>query len=530
MSEEQPAITHSAVSHPAMTHRETLEALSGLLLGMFVAMLSSTIVSTALPKIMSDLNGTQSDYTWVVTAALLAVTVATPIWGKLADLFSKKLLVQLGLVIYVAGSAIAGFAHNTELLIGARAIQGIGAGALTALVQIVIAAMIPPRERGRYSGYIGATFATATVGGPLIGGLIMDTSWLGWRWCFFAGVPFAVVAFVLLQKTLHLPVIRKANTRIDYLGASLLTAGMSALLLWVSLAGHNFDWISPASAALLGGGLAFCAVFIWAETKAADPMIPLRLIGNRTIALSAFAGMFVGLGMFGATVFLTQFFQLGRGASPTESGLMTMPMVLGMFLATTVSGRLITKKGRWKRYLVSGGVLLTAGFALMGTISTATPYALIGTYMALTGVGLGLMMQNLVLAAQNAVDITEIGVTSSLVAFSRSLGGAVGVSAFGAVLAHRVIDYLNSGLEAAGLPAASGTGASVPDMASLPAPVRVIVENAYGDAIGDVFLVAVPFAVIAVIAALLIKEVPLRTSNQLAAPTPSDDPVPSHAH
>ena len=247
LSATTPPIT-SAETAGQMTHRQVLEALSGLLLAMFVAMLSSTVVSNALPAIVSDLGGSQTGYTWVVVATLLTMTATTPIWGKLADLFSKKLLVQLGLVIFSAGSLVAGIAPNMEVLIGARAFQGLGVGALTALVQVVIASMVTPRERGRYSGYIGATFALATVSGPLIGGVIVDTPGLGWRWCFLVGLPFAIAAFVLLQKTLHLPVVRR-EVHIDYLGASLIVGGVSLLLVWVSLAGNNFAWTSTTSVA-----------------------------------------------------------------------------------------------------------------------------------------------------------------------------------------------------------------------------------------------------------------------------------------
>src|SRR5215213_1214626 len=247
-----------------MSHREVLEALSGLLLAMFVAMLSSTVVTNALPRIVTDLEGSQTGYTWVVVATLLTMTATTPIWGKLADLFSKKLLVQVALVIFSAGSLVAGLAPNMEVLIGARAFQGLGVGGLTALVQVVIATMVSPRERGRYSGYIGATFALATVSGPLIGGVIVDTPGLGWRWCFLVGLPFAVAAFVLLQKTLHLPVVRR-EVHIDYLGAGLIVGGVSLLLVWVSLAGNTFAWTSTTSALLVLVGLAILTAAVYVE-------------------------------------------------------------------------------------------------------------------------------------------------------------------------------------------------------------------------------------------------------------------------
>ena len=281
-----------------MTHRQVLEALSGLLMAMFVAMLSSTVVSNALPRIVTDLDGSQTGYTWVVVATLLSMTATTPIWGKLADLFSKKLLVQTALVIFSAGSLIATFADSMEVLFGARVIQGLGIGGLTALVQVVIASMVSPRERGRYSGYIGAVFAVATVSGPLIGGLIVDSP-VGWRGCFALGLPFAVVAFVLLQKTLRLPVVRR-DVSIDYVGATLIMAGVSILLVWVSLAGNQYDWGSGTSYALVLLGLAVTAVAVVYEVKvAADPIIPMRLFRDRTITLATAASVLVGVAMFG---------------------------------------------------------------------------------------------------------------------------------------------------------------------------------------------------------------------------------------
>jgi MFS family permease len=313
-----PGTTAAGATHtPAeqtgeMTHREVLEALSGLLLAMFVAMLSSTVVTNALPVIVTDLHGSQTGYTWVVVATLLTMTATTPVWGKLADLFSKKLLVQAALVIFSVGSLLAAAAPSMGVLIGARAVQGLGVGGLTALVQVVIASMVSPRERGRYSGYIGATFALATVSGPLVGGLIVDSP-LGWRGCFFVGLPVAALAFVVLQRTLHLPVVRR-DVRIDYLGATLIVAGVSILLVWVSLAGQQFDWASPTTAALVTTGLAVIAAALYVEARmAADPVIPLRLFRDRTTALATGASALVGVAMFGATVYLSQYFQLARG-------------------------------------------------------------------------------------------------------------------------------------------------------------------------------------------------------------------------
>ncbi|MFD3503716.1 MFS transporter [Streptomyces sp. NPDC058678] len=503
-----------------MTHRQIMEALSGLLLGMFVAILSSTIVTNALPEIIGDLGGGQSAYTWVVTAALLSMTAATPLWGKLSDLFSKKALVQIALVIYVLGSAAAGLSQNPGMLIACRVVQGIGVGGLSALAQIVMAAMISPRERGRYSGYLGATFAIATVGGPLLGGVITDTSWLGWRWCFYVGVPFAVIALIVLQKTLHLPVVKR-DVKVDWGGAFLISAAVSVLLLWVTFAGDKFDWVSWQTYAMVGGSVVLGLLFVLVESKASEPIIPLRLFRNRTITLSSIASLFVGVAMFTGTVFFSQYFQLARDKSPTMSGVMTIPMIGGLFVSSTVSGQVITKTGRWKAWLLAGGVLVTAGLGLLGTIRYDTEYWHIAIFMALLGLGIGMMMQNLVLCTQNQVDPADLGAASSTVTFFRSLGGAVGVSALGAVMANRITDYAKDGLTTldpkyAAAAAGSNTSSSIPDMDSLPGPLRTVMESAYGHGIADVFLIAAPLALVAFLVTLFIKEVPLRTSGGLA--------------
>ncbi|MFD5873769.1 MFS transporter [Streptomyces sp. NPDC060322] len=519
---------HGAAEAPAgtpMTHRQIMEALTGLLLGMFVAILSSTVVSNALPEIISDLGGGQSAYTWVVTASLLAMTATTPLWGKLADLFSKKLLVQIALVIYVGGSIVAGLSTSSGMLIACRVVQGIGVGGLSALAQIVMAAMIAPRERGRYSGYLGAVFAVATVGGPLLGGVITDTSWMGWRWCFYVGVPFAIIALIVLQKTLKLPVVKREGVKVDWSGAFLISAAVSLLLLWVTFAGDKYDWISWQTWTMLGGTVVLAALFLFVETKAREPIIPLRLFRNRTITLASAASLFVGIGMFAGTVFFSQYFQLARDKSPTMSGVMTIPMIAGLFLSSTVSGQIITKTGRWKAWLVSGGFLLTAGLGLLGTIRYDTEYWHIAIFMFVMGLGIGMMMQNLVLATQNQVAPADLGAASSVVTFFRSLGGAIGVSALGAVLGNRVTHYVKDGLADLGPQGAAfghgGTGGGgIPDLDALPAPFRTVMEVAYGHGVGDVFLYAAPAALVAFLLTIFIKEVALKTrsGNDTASP------------
>ncbi|GAA0192278.1 MDR family MFS transporter [Cytobacillus oceanisediminis] len=519
---EPSATTQAPAAEAAgqMTHRQVLEALSGLLLAMFVAMLSSTVVTNALPRIVTDLEGSQTGYTWVVVATLLAMTATTPIWGKLADLFSKKMLVQIALVIFSAGSLVAAFAPSMGVLIGARALQGLGVGGLTALVQVVIASMVTPRERGRYSGYIGAVFALATVSGPLIGGLIVDSP-LGWRGCFFVGLPFALAAFVLLQRTLHLPVVRR-EVSIDYAGATLIMGGVSLLLVWVSLAGSSFAWGSATSAGLVVGGAVLIAAALVVEARfATEPIIPLRLFRDRTTSLATLASVMIGIAMFGATVYLSQYFQFSRGMSPTEAGLMSIAMVGGLLVSSITSGRIISRTGVWKRWLVGGMVLVTAGFALLGTIDGSTPLWTVGLYMALVGLGLGATMQNLVLAVQNNTRLEDMGAASSVVAFFRSMGGSVGVAVLGTILSHDVKRNVSDGvqqltasgqLDRADLEAAQQSTGHIPDISALPGPFRTLYEASFGEAFGHIFMVATPFAVAALVCILFIKEVPLRTT------------------
>jgi EmrB/QacA subfamily drug resistance transporter len=517
-----------------MTHRQIMEALSGLLVGMFVAITSSTIISNALPQIVSDLGGGQSAYTWMITAALLAMTATTPLWGKLADLFSKKVLVQTALLIYIAGSVAAGLSQSTEMLIACRVVQGIGVGGLTALAQIILAAMIPPRERGRYSGYLGATFAAATVGGPLLGGIITDTEWLGWRWCFYVGVPFALLAMVVLQKTLRLPVVRR-RVKVDWAGATLLTAGVSLLLIWVTFAGSRYSWLSWQTALMLSGSALLGLLFLWAESRAGDPIIPLRLFRNRTITLAAVASLFIGVSMFTGSVFLGQYFQLARGESPTMSGVLTIPTIVGLVFSSTLSGRIITRTGRWKAWLISGGALTAIGLALLGTMRYDTEYWHVAVSMGIVGLGIGLTMQNLVLCAQNQVSADELGAVSSLVTFLRSLGGAIGVAALGAVLGTRVATHTESGLARLG-DAAQGQGGTdggaIPNLDLLPEPVRAVVEAAYGHGVADVYLYSAPLALVAFLLMLFIKEVPLKTrihSSDYGNPTKPDGTAPEAA-
>ncbi|GIF65670.1 MFS transporter [Asanoa ishikariensis] len=502
-----------------MSQREVLQALSGLMVGLFVSILASTIVGNALPRIIADLNGSQSVYTWIVTTELLAMTATVPLWGKMADLYSRKLLIQLSLALFVAGSLIAGFTPNVEVLILSRVVQGVGAGGMTALAMIVMAAMIPPRELGRYSGIFGAVFGVGTIAGPLIGGVLVDTSWLGWRWCFLLGVPFTLLSIFLLQRTLHLPVVRR-KVRIDWLGALLITAGVSTLLIWSTLAGSKFAWASWQTAVLVAAGIVILALAVLVESRAPEPIIPLNIFRNRTVSLATIASILVGVAMFGGTVFLAQYFQVALGKSPTVAGLMSLPLIFGLLVSSTVAGQLITKTGKWKIYLVSGALVMTVGMLLLGTIGADTSVVLISVFMAILGVGVGMLMQNLVLAAQNDVPAGELGAATSVLTFFRSMGGAIGVSALGAVLASKVTSGLTEKL---GAQAGGGSGtAAVPDLKDLPEPIRQIIADVYGSATAELFLIGAPIAFLAVIAVVFIKEKPLSTltgDERLAAET-----------
>jgi EmrB/QacA subfamily drug resistance transporter len=503
-----------------MSRRAVLEALSGLLLGMFVSMLASTVVSTSLPVIIHDLEGTQTAFTWVVTATLLTTAISTPIWGKLADLTNRKVLYQLAIVIFVLATAAAGFSQTPEMLIAFRAVQGIGAGGLAALSQVLMADIISPRERGRYMGLFGAVMAVATIGGPLLGGVITD-AW-GWRWNFFVALPVAVAALLIVQRTLHIPVHARKETRIDYLGIVLLSASVSLLLIWVTLAGDSFEWMSIETLLMVGGAVIGAVLFVITELKVREPLVPLTLFRNLTFTLSVIASIATGIAMFGASVFLSQYMQLARGATPTEAGLMTIPMIGGLLVASIGVGALITRTGRWKPFLIVGAVLLIGGASLLSTIHYDTDFTLVSIYMAMLGAGIGMTMQNLVLVVQNTSRPTEIGVASSGVTFFRSLGGTIGVSVMGAALASQVTslvgdrrDDIQAALMSLGDQAptwaAQLQSGTLPQVSAMPEALRIVFEDIYATGISHSFLIAVPFAVLSLIAIVFLPNKPLTT-------------------
>ncbi len=513
-----------------MTHKQVLESLSGLLLGMFVSILAGTVVSTSLPLIISDLDGNQSAYTWVVTGTLLATTVSTPLWGKFADLFNRKLLIQLALGIFVLGSALAGFSQDTSTLIVFRVLQGLGAGGLAALSQIIMADIISPRDRGKYAGLFGAVMAVGTVGGPLLGGVVTDA--FGWRWNFFIALPVAVAAIILLQMTLHLPQHAKRKVHIDYLGAVLIAGGVSLLMIWVTLAGNQFGWGSLASFLMVAGSALLLIAAVLVEFKSPEPIIPLSMFKNRTFTLAVVASISVGVSMFGTSVFLAQYMQLARGATPTESGLLTIPMMAGLLVSSTLFGTIISRTGKWKAVMISGGVLTVVGSILLSTLAYDTNLVLVGIYMAVLGAGLGMLMQNLVLVVQNSIEVKNLGVATSAVTFFRSLGGTVGVSVLGSVLGTIVASEIKDGIGAlapadqAAAAVALGSG-SIPKVSELPDAIAVLVESAYGVGVGSVFLYSVPLAVITLLAVIFIPNAKLGRQNavQLKKAAATADPA-----
>lgn len=502
-----------------MPHRQILEAMLGMLAALFTAMISTNIISTALPTIIGQLNGTQSQYTWVITAALLATTVSTPIWGKLSDLINKKVLIQVAIVVFIVGSIGAGLSESVPILIAFRLVQGLGMGGLAALVQSIMATIISPRERGRYSGYMGAVMAVSTVSGPLLGGVIVDSA-LGWRWCFFVSVPLAIISWFLLQAKLRVPSLKRP-VKVDYAGALLITLGASLPLLWVTFVGDNFAWRSWQTAAFLVPTALIISALVIIETRVAEPMIPLKLLKNRTAILVIIASVAVGVAITGGATFLGQYFQLARGNTPTAAGLMMTPLMVAMLASSTVAGQIASRTGRWKGILVFGSLSMLAGMAALSRLDQTTPLWQAGIFMTLMGLGMGSQMHTLVLAVQNSVGIRDIGAVSASTVFFRMLGSAIGVSVLGAILASQLQANIANRLARLGIP--SGNADYTLDLTNLPTPVLEVVRAAYGDATSQIFLIGAIVSLIGVAAVLFIKEVPLRTTIGLSPSKATSD-------
>ncbi|MBA8953990.1 MFS transporter [Actinomadura namibiensis] len=508
------------------THRQILEILSGLMMAMLTAMISTSVVGTALPTIVGDLGG-QDQLSWVAAATMLTMTASTPLWGKLSDIFGRKLMFQSALLIFVLASVGAGLSQNMGELIAARAVQGLGVGGLSALAQVILGDVVPPRERGRYSGYMGAVFGVATVAGPLLGGFIVDADGLGWRWCFYVCIPLAVVAFAVIQKVLKLPKIKR-NTSLDLFGAFTITGAAALLMLVLTLGDKEFEWNSPWTYGLSAGAVVLLALSVLAERLAKDPILPPRLFRNPTFVLTSIASLLVGVVLFGSMIYLPQYLQIVKGMSPTASGLMTLPMVLGMFVTSTVSGQLVTRTGRWKIYPVVGLLFVAGAMYLLSQLHVDSSRTVIGVDVAVLGFGLGLVMQILILAAQNSADLTDLAAITSGVSFFRNLGSAIGVAAFGAILNNRLKDEVAEGMAAAHIrpqgdgELSLGTPEAIHD---LPEPLKGIILNGFTSALETVFMVGIPVAVAAFLVMLFVKELPLRGARAAA-----DGPAPAGRH
>uniref|UniRef100_A8M3B7 Drug resistance transporter, EmrB/QacA subfamily n=1 Tax=Salinispora arenicola (strain CNS-205) TaxID=391037 RepID=A8M3B7_SALAI len=496
--------------------------LFGLMIAMMLAMLDNMIVSTALPRIVGEFGGLDH-FTWVVTAYVLGTTVSTPIWGKLGDLFGRKSIFLTSVVIFLVGSALCGMAGSNLLggpddgmaeLIAFRAVQGLGAGGLLVGVLAIIGDLVPPRERGRYQGMIAGIMAIALVAGPLVGGFITDH--LSWRWAFYVNLPLGGVALVLLVATLRLPRYRTEH-RIDWLGAALLAVGITAMVLITTWGGNEYAWRSPQIVGLVGLAVAALAVFAVVELRAVEPILPLKLFANRNFALISAIGFLLGFAMFGAMSFLPLYQQTVQGASATESGLLLLPLMFGMLVVSLAVGRTITRTGRYRVFPIVGGVVMSAGMALLTYLDAQTGRTESSLYLFVLGVGMGFLMQTTMLIAQNSVDQRDLGAASGAATFFRSIGGSFGISLFGAVFASRLAGSPGGGAFGGG---EAGTAMDLAKLQQLPAAARELVFGGLADAISHVFLWALLFTLVVPVLAWFIKEIPLRTEN---IPGPADE-------
>jgi EmrB/QacA subfamily drug resistance transporter len=492
------------------SHRQILVILVGVMAGMLLAALDQGIVGTALPRIVSELGGLDR-LSWVVTAYLLTSTAATPLWGKISDLYGRRLIFQIAIGIFLVGSALSGLSQNMPQLIAFRAIQGIGGGGLFAIALSIIGDVIPPRERGRYQGYFGAVFGVSSVAGPLLGGWFTDGP--GWRWIFYINLPIGLGALVITSMVLRMPVTRREH-KIDYLGAATIVAAVSCLLLYLDWRGNEYGWTDPVALVLVAAFVLLSALFVLIETRTSEPIIPMRLFRNPVFSVGNLYGFLAGVAMFGAIIFLPIYLQAVKGLSPTASGLALLPAIVGIFSTSITSGQLITRTGRYKIYPIIGGVVLAVAMFLLARLEVDTPFWQVALYEYLFGAGLGFTLQTIVTAVQNAVEFRDMGAATSSATFFRQMGGSIGAAVFGAVLSSRLAIYLSERLAEAGVRPGAGTAAINPNdvqaIQRLTGPAKSLVLGAFTDALDDVFLVGVPFVLVAFVVSLFLKEVPLR--------------------
>jgi len=486
---------------------------AALMLGMFLAALDQTIVSTALPTIVGDLGGL-NHLSWVVTSYLLAATVSTPLYGKLGDMLGRKPVFLAAILIFLAGSMLAGLSQSMGQLIAFRALQGVGAGGLMVGAQAIIADIVPPRERGRYMGLIGSVFAVASVAGPLLGGFLVDN--LSWRWVFYVNMPIGALAvlIVVTRLRLHTPAIRH---RIDVLGALLLSVGVASLTLLTAWGGNEYAWGSPTIVLLGVAGVVVLGLFLWWETRAAEPILPLALFRSRVFSVASGMGFTIGMAMFGAIVFIPVFLQLVYGASPTSSGLRMLPLMAGLLTAAIVSGRVITRIGRYRPFPIAGTAILAVGMYLLSRLSVDTAPWLASVYMLVVGVGIGLVMQVLVLVVQNDARAENIGVATSTATFFRSVGGSFGVAIFGTIFASRLAGELADFPKQVTARLGSGVHLSPEQAKALPQAVHSDFLHAFANALHGVFLFGMVLAIIPFALSWFLREVPLRTTLAPAA-------------
>ena len=504
--------------------------LSGLMTGLLLAALDQTIVSTALKSIVEDFNGL-NHYTWVVTAYLLTSTASTPLYGKISDIYGRRIVFQFAIVTFLIGSFLAGASQNMAQLIGTRAIQGLGAGGLMALTFVIIGDIVPPRERGRYQGYFGAVWGLSSVAGPLLGGFFSDHATIlgitGWRWIFYINIPFGIAAMVITSAVLHIPKVKREH-KIDYFGALLMVAAVSATLLAVSVYGPERGWGNSTTLTYLTIGILLALIFILWEGKAKEPILPLSLFKNHTFSLTSALGFIIGAGMFGAIVMLPLYLQVVKGDTATEAGLKLIPFMLGIVSTSIYSGKAITKHGYYKRFPIIGTVVMTIGIFFMSTLTATTPFWQLSIYSILVGAGLGLSMQTIVIALQNSVDFKDMGVATSSNTFFRSLGSVFGTALFGAILTNRLGHYLIVGRDE--LAATNPTAAlsfnesdiekikqNTSAIAQLPPEAQTTALDAFVNSFQVVFLMAAPITALGFLLALFLRETPLRTNKDYAA-------------